>query len=241
MKQKKTQLPVVNPHAAGIDVGSRKHFVAVGQQPEDVASFGCYTTDLLQLSQWLKSKMINTIALESTGSYWKGIFRQLQNDGFEVLLVNGKHTRNVNTEKLTTPPYWIDMPKLFELYAYKFLKSKFQKSHEVAYHYSTYGNELEFLVNAEDVKIVVDAKYKPLYIYGKDHQDMRQVSGYSRLEVVYNKLMVEDNSLIDCLIIYPDTISGCDEKQFLTQSLFADPIKGYRNIYKIGIKLPLKI
>lgn len=78
------------------------------------------------------------------------------------------------------------------LYAYKFLKCKFQKSHEVAYHYSTFGNELDFLVNAGDVKMVVDAKYKPLYIYGKDHQYMRQVSGYSRLEVVYNKLKVEE-------------------------------------------------
>jgi transposase len=99
MTQKKTQLPVVNPHAAGIDVGSRTHFVAVGQQPEDVASFGCYTADLLQLSKWLQSKGITTIALESTGTYWKGLFRQLQNDGFEVLLVNGKHTRNVRGRK----------------------------------------------------------------------------------------------------------------------------------------------
>jgi hypothetical protein len=99
MTQKKTQLPVVNPHAAGIDVGSRTHFVAVGQQPEDVASFGCYTADLLQLSKWLKSKGITTIALESTGTYWKGLFRQLQTDGFEVLLVNGKHTRNVRGRK----------------------------------------------------------------------------------------------------------------------------------------------
>ncbi len=99
MTQKNSQLPVVNPHAAGIDIGSKEHFVAIGQHPEDVARFGCYTADLLRLSHWLKINGITTVAMESTGSYWKGLFQQLQHDGFEVLLVNGKHTRNVKGRK----------------------------------------------------------------------------------------------------------------------------------------------
>lgn len=99
MTQRKSQLPIVNPHAAGIDIGSKEHFVAIGQQPEDIARFGCYTSDLLRLSSWLKVNGITTVAMESTGSYWKGLFQQLQQDGFEVLLVNGKHTRNVKGRK----------------------------------------------------------------------------------------------------------------------------------------------
>ncbi len=99
MSQKQTNLPVVNPKAAGIDVGSRTHFVAVGQRAEDVRSFGCYSADLTKLSEWLKEEGITTIAMESTGSYWKGLFQQLQHDGFEVLLVNGKHTKNVRGRK----------------------------------------------------------------------------------------------------------------------------------------------
>lgn len=99
MSHKKVNLPVVNPHAAGIDIGSRAHFVAVGQNSEDVKSFGCYTNDLIRLSRWLKSEGVTSVAMESTGSYWKGVFQQLQHDGFEVILVNGKHTHNVKGKK----------------------------------------------------------------------------------------------------------------------------------------------
>ena len=99
MAQKFSSMPVVNPHAAGIDVGSKTHFVATGQQPEDVKSFGCYTQDLQQISQWLRENDITTIAMESTGSYWRGLFKHLQDEGFEVILVNGKHTRNVKGRK----------------------------------------------------------------------------------------------------------------------------------------------
>ena len=51
--EKKIALDVVNPHAAGIDVGSRSHHVAIGQQDEDVKEFGVYNEDLLTLTQWL--------------------------------------------------------------------------------------------------------------------------------------------------------------------------------------------
>jgi transposase len=99
MTLKHSHLPVVHPYAAGIDVGSTTHYVAIGQGAEDIRSFGCYTEDLHALSDWLKQQGITTIAMESTGSYWKGLFQRLQQDGFEVLLVNGKHTRNVKGRK----------------------------------------------------------------------------------------------------------------------------------------------
>lgn len=148
---------------------------------------------------------------------------------------------NINKEKITTPPYWIDMPRLFELYAYYFLKQRFPKQKEVQYHFSTYGNELDFLVNSGDTKMVVDAKYKPLYIYGKDQKDMRQVSGYARLEKTYDELDVEKNELIDCLIVYPDVEKGSCIEEFKAKTLMSEDskIKGYRNIYKVGIKLPV--
>ena len=60
----KQTLPVIHPHAAGIDVGSTTHYVAIGQQPADVRSFGCYTEDLHTLSGWLKEQGITTIAME---------------------------------------------------------------------------------------------------------------------------------------------------------------------------------
>jgi putative effector of murein hydrolase len=40
--KKKTSMDIIHPHAAGIDVGSRSHFVAIGQAKEDVKEFGVY-------------------------------------------------------------------------------------------------------------------------------------------------------------------------------------------------------
>ena len=45
-EQKYEQMPVLNEHAAGIDVGSREHYVAIGQGKEHVKRFGVYTSEL---------------------------------------------------------------------------------------------------------------------------------------------------------------------------------------------------
>jgi transposase len=93
------EIEMVNPNAAGIDVGSRSHYVAIGQSPEDVKEFGCYTEDLHQLCKWLKSKGITKVALESTGNYWQSLFVMLQDYGLNPILVNGKFTKNVKGRK----------------------------------------------------------------------------------------------------------------------------------------------
>lgn len=97
--KKKVSMEVVNPQAAGIDVGSRSHFVSIGQQKEDVREFGVYTKDHKALIGWLKEANITTIAMESTGSYWQTLFSALQLAGFEVILVNGRDVKNVKGKK----------------------------------------------------------------------------------------------------------------------------------------------
>lgn len=144
-----------------------------------------------------------------------------------------------STKEITTPPYWIDMSKLFELYAFCFLKKIFKKPGELIYHYSTYGNELDFLINSVDTKMVVDAKYKPLYSIGQVHQDMRQVAGYARLNKVYDKLGVTEEKVIDCLIVYPDMQNGNTINDNDTFSKKQE-IKSYNKMYKLGIRLPEK-
>ena len=90
-----TQMPVLNHHAAGIDVGSREHYVAIGQGKEHIRKFGVYTTDLQALCQWLVSMGITTVALESTGSYSKNLFIMLQQHHLNPILVNGSFTKNL--------------------------------------------------------------------------------------------------------------------------------------------------
>ena len=93
------QMPVLNLHAAGIDVGSREHYVAVGQGKEHVKKFGVYTTDLNAICQWLVENEITTVALESTGSYWKNLFIMLQQYNLNPILVNGSFTKNLKGRK----------------------------------------------------------------------------------------------------------------------------------------------
>lgn len=99
MEQKNISLEVVHPHAAGIDIGSRSHWVAVGQNAEDVKEFGVYSEDQFAMSEWLKSKGVVHIAMESTGTYWQNLFATLVGQGFEVILVNGRQTKNVKGKK----------------------------------------------------------------------------------------------------------------------------------------------
>jgi transposase len=93
-KEKTISVPIINEYAAGIDIGSKSHFVAVGQNPEDVKEFGINTMGHQQMIEFLKSRWIKTIAMESTGNYWQTLFSVLQDAGFEVLLVPGNQTKN---------------------------------------------------------------------------------------------------------------------------------------------------
>ena len=99
MKKKKIALDVVNPDAAGIDVGSRSHFVAIGQADDDVKEFGVYNEDLLAITQWLIENEVKTVAMESTGTYWQSLYTTLQGAGLEVILCNGKFTKNIKGKK----------------------------------------------------------------------------------------------------------------------------------------------
>lgn len=96
---KKMEMEVVNLHCAGIDVGSRSHFVAIGQELTDVREFGVYADDLTAICQWLKAEGITSVAMESTGSYWQNLYVELSKHGFEVVLANGKFTKSAKGKK----------------------------------------------------------------------------------------------------------------------------------------------
>jgi len=97
--KKKVSMEIINPYAAGIDVGSRSHFVATGQGKDDVREFGVYNEDLQAIVEWLKAREVKTVAMESTGTYWQSLFAAVQNAGFQVILCNGKFTKNIKGRK----------------------------------------------------------------------------------------------------------------------------------------------
>ena len=95
----KISMDIVNPRAAGIDIGSRSHWVAVGQGPTDFKEFGVYNEDLYSIAQWLRENEIKTVAMESTGTYWQSLYAVLIAEGFQVILCNGKFTKNIKGKK----------------------------------------------------------------------------------------------------------------------------------------------
>ena len=99
MEQESISMEVVNPQAAGIDVGSRSHWVAVGQTEQDVREFGVFNQDLFAMADWLKEKNVKTIAMESTGTYWQNLYAVLLSKGFHLILCNGKFTKNIKGKK----------------------------------------------------------------------------------------------------------------------------------------------
>jgi transposase len=89
----------VYPNAAGIDVGSKSHYVAIGQGKNDVKQFGVYNQDLNELTQHLLDNDITHVCMESTGTYWQSLFSTLQDAGLIVVLCNGKYTKNPTGKK----------------------------------------------------------------------------------------------------------------------------------------------
>jgi transposase len=92
-----SELPILQPNAAGVDIGAREIFVAVppDRDPEPVRAFPTFTEDLHKLTDWLKACRIETVAMESTGVYWIPLFQILEARGFQVCLVNARYFQNV--------------------------------------------------------------------------------------------------------------------------------------------------
>jgi transposase len=94
-------LRIVHPDAAGIDIGSQKHYVAVppDRDPEPVRCFGCLTPDLHALARWLKACGVTTVAIESTGVYWIPVMQILEEYGLQVYLVDARQAKNLPGRK----------------------------------------------------------------------------------------------------------------------------------------------
>ena len=123
------QLQKVNLNAAAIDVGSSSHHVAVppGRGSEIVRTFGGHTADLHALAHWLKECGITTVAMESTSNYWVPLFQILECAGFDVVLCNSRHVKNLPGRKTDV----LDCQWLQELHTYGLLSGSFRPADKV--------------------------------------------------------------------------------------------------------------
>lgn len=122
-------LTLTHPNAAGIDIGSASHFVAVPPERDDepVREFSSFTVDLERLADWLTACGVDTVAMESTGVYWIPLFELLDARGFTVLLVNARHVKNVSGRKSDV----LDCQWLQQLMTYGLLRGAFRPADEV--------------------------------------------------------------------------------------------------------------
>jgi transposase len=101
-KEGANALPVIREDVAGIDLGSKQHWVAGPPRADgtpNVRTFGVTTAELKELAAWLLEEGVKSVAMESTGVYWIPVFEVLESSGLEVLLVNARHLRSVPGRK----------------------------------------------------------------------------------------------------------------------------------------------
>lgn len=141
------------------------------------------------------------------------------------------------TTHASTPPFWIDMSKLFELYVFQKLKQLFPEPGAISYHDSFLGGkETDILIRAEGYQCVVDCKYKPQYHNSVPSlADKRQLAGYTRLKSVYSKLGIDKDKIIRGVLIYSH--QSC-QNTIEKEQVFATEIGEYMDFYTLGIQLP---
>lgn len=129
--QKQPEFKKLNPNAAGIDIGSESHYVAVppDSDPEgkDVRCFATFTSDLYALANWLKTCGVDSVAMESTGVYWIPLFEILESKGFDVKLINPRSIKNVPGRKTDV----LDCQWIQQLHSYGLLQESFRPDDQI--------------------------------------------------------------------------------------------------------------
>src|SRR5690349_13596681 len=111
---------------AGIDIGASSVFVCIAgtHGRQEVREYPTFTADLRNMADWLKSKGVKSIAMESTGVYWIPVFEILDPMGFEVVLANAYHLKNVPGRKTDVKDcQWIQ-----QLHSHGLLSASFRPS-----------------------------------------------------------------------------------------------------------------
>ena len=180
-------LEVVNPNAAGIDVGSKSHWVAIGQDAQDIREFGVYSEDHLNLCRWLSGNKITSIAMESTGTYWQTLFSALTAYGFDVILVNGEQTKNVKGKKTDIKDcQWIQKLHCLGLLGQSFLPDS---TTEII---RTYSRHRQNLIKQTGATILKAQKYPRLMNMGLDVV-VNDISGLTGSQIIKAFISGETN------------------------------------------------
>lgn len=148
--RKDPELTRINEHAAGIDIGSESHFVAVPSAscPDPVRQFSVFTKDLYAIADWLTHCGVTSVAMESTGVYWVPLYEVLEERGFAVKLVDARKVKNVSGRKSDI----LDCQWLQQLESYGLLSGAFRPADEIVI-LRGYMRQREMLVKSAAIHI----------------------------------------------------------------------------------------
>jgi 5-methylcytosine-specific restriction enzyme subunit McrC len=187
---------------------------------------------------------LNDVKHTKTNSFYKE-YEEAIKLAKQILKKFGYNITNTNpNEKIFTPPFWIDMSKLFELYVLGLLKDKHGSN--IKYGEKEAKGEYglpDYLLTEKGNEFILDAKYKLLYIDDNkyDIDNIRQLSGYSRDLGIIEKLGFDGNydKMIPCIIIYPQKVGVLPNEKFELNIDKKVNIGTFKSFYKIGVPLPL--
>jgi transposase len=179
-KVRSLDLTIKNPNAAGIDVGSTFHCVAVppDRDADSVRTFKVYTPDLHELAAWLKECRISTVAMEATGIYWIPVYEVLQAHGFEVITVNPDFVRRMRDPKTDVS----DSLLLLQLHTYGQLPASFRPPLDISV-LQTYWRQRDRLVGQASDAIRLMQKALDLMNLHL-HKAISDISGVTGLRII---------------------------------------------------------
>jgi transposase len=107
-------MEVVHVRCAGLDVSKKDAKVCVrvagaGRRKtvETVTTWGSMTNQVLALREHLIAEQVTCAVMEATGDYWKPFYYLLEDAGFEVMLVNARHVKNLPGRKSVSDSTWL--------------------------------------------------------------------------------------------------------------------------------------
>ena len=66
-----------------------------GRRMQELRGYGTTTAQLLEMVAWLQQWRVQRVVMESTSTYWKGVYYLLEAEEFECWLVNAREVKNV--------------------------------------------------------------------------------------------------------------------------------------------------
>ena len=227
---KKGSFSLINPHAAGIDIGSQFHVVAVSadRDPEPVRTFRSFTGDLYRLANWLKDIGITTVAMESTGVYWIPVFEILQARGIDVLLANARDAKQVPGRKTDVK----DAQWLQQLHQYGLLRGSFHPTTEIAV-LRSYMRQRERLLDYAAAHIQHMQKAL-MQMNVQLHHVVSDITGATGMRII--RAIVEGNHNPACLATFRDIRCKASEET-ICKALQGN----YRNDHLFALRQALEL